>query len=74
VVRNGLSDGHGLPASTVAIGTPTQMPVHSSTAGSGEISPATNPVTIAPYHQARPRSRRPVRAAAARVPGSGRGS
>ena len=38
VVRNGLSDGQGLPARAAAIGRATQIPTHSSTAGSGEMS------------------------------------
>ncbi len=62
VLRNGLSEGHGLPISAAMIGSPTQMPIHRSTPGSGEMSPTTNPTTMAPYHHPSPTTRRMTRA------------
>ena len=61
VVRNGLSDGHGLPARTATIGRATQMPIQNRTAGIGLMSPTTTPTTIAPYHHTSPRMRSAVR-------------
>jgi hypothetical protein len=72
VVRNGLSDGHGFPSSAAAIGRPTQMPTHRSTAGSGEMSPMRKATPMAPYHQARPITRSAIRAALASGPLSAR--
>src|SRR5688500_4446025 len=65
VVRNGLSDGHGFPRTAATIGRPTQMPIHRSTAGRGEMSPMRNATPMAPYHQMRPIARRADRAVAA---------
>ena len=70
VVRKGLSDGQGLPATAAVIGTATQNPTHSSTAGSGEMSATTKPTTMAPYHHRRPRTRSRPRRTAARASGT----
>ena len=70
VARKGLSDGHGLPARTARIGRPTQMPTHSRTAGSGEMSPTRIPAAMAPYHQAMPSTRRPILAVVAKPTGT----
>src|SRR5688500_10885990 len=47
------------------------MPIQRRTAGSGEMSPTTNPTAIAPYHHSNPMSRRASRAIPARPAGTG---
>lgn len=54
------------------IGKPTQIPIQSRTAGSGEMSPTTKPTMMAPYHQARPRRRSANLMARAMLAGTGR--
>ncbi len=46
------------------------MPIHSSTAGSGEMSPTTKPTAIAPYHHSNPSARRTSRPPRARPGGT----
>jgi hypothetical protein len=70
VVRNGLSDGHGLPRTIAASGTPTHIPIQNSAAGSWVIPPTAIATAMAPYHQARPRTWSAVDATRLRPAGS----